>query len=230
LGLSAPLSASRLPAARKIDRSRPAPRRIAASAVVGGTTLAAALAAGAPPSVTALVGWDATALVFLTLVWLAITPMGAAATAASAQAEDASRTEGEAIFVGAGTASLVAVGFTLVDAGRSAGAMRISLIALAVVSVVLAWASVHTVYALRYARLYYAEPVGGIDFNGDDAPSYLDFVYVALTVGMTSQVSDTSLTLPRLRRTAIHHALLAYLFAAVVVALMINIVASLLRA
>ena len=197
---------------------------------MGGTTIAAALAVGASPSVTALLGWDAAALVFLALVWLAVAPMGAAATAVSAQAEDASRTEGEAILVGAGTASLVAVGFTLVDAGRSTGAARVSLIALAVVSVVLAWASVHTVYALRYARLYYAEPVGGIDFNGDDAPCYLDFAYVALTVGMTSQVSDTSLTHPRLRRTAIHHALLSYLFAAVVVALMINIVASLLRA
>ncbi len=105
-----------------------------------------------------------------------------------------------------------------------------SLIALAVVSVVLAWASVHTVYVLRYARLYYGEPIGGIDFNGGDAPSYLDFSYVSLTVGMTSQVSDTSLTRPHLRRTAIHHAPLSYLFAAVVVALMINIVASLMRA
>jgi uncharacterized membrane protein len=197
---------------------------------VGGATIAVALALGASPSVTALLGWDATALVFLSLVWLAITPLGAAATAASAQAEDASGTEGEAVLLGAGTASLVAVGFTLVDAGRSAGVARVSLIALAVVSVVLAWASVHTVYALGYARLYYAEPSGGIDFNGDEAPCYLDFAYVALTIGMTSQVSDTSLTRARLRRTAIHHALLSYLFAAVVVALMINIVASLLSA
>ena len=197
---------------------------------MGGVTIAAAFAAGAAPSATALLGWDAAAVVFLALVWIAVGPMGSAATAVSAQAEDASRTEGEAILVGAGTASLVAVGFTLADAGRSAGAERVSLVALAVVSVVLAWASVHTVYALRYARLYYADPVGGIDFNGADAPSYLDFAYVAITVGMTSQVSDTSLTVPRMRRTAIHHALLSYLFAAVVVALMINIVGGLLGA
>jgi uncharacterized membrane protein len=197
---------------------------------VGGATIAAAFAAGASPSLTALLGWDAAAVVFLTLVWLAVAPLGAAATAVSAQAEDASRTEGEAILGGAATASLVAVGFILVDAGRSAGAARVWLIALAVASVVLAWASVHTIYALRYARRYYAEPVGGIDFNGDDAPSYRDFAYVALTIGMTSQVSDTSITLPGLRRTAIHHALLSYLFSTVVVALTINIVAGLLRA
>jgi uncharacterized membrane protein len=84
------------------------------------------------------------------------------------------------------------------------------------------------VYALRYARLYYSDPVGGIDFNDDDPPSYLDFAYVALTVGMTSQVSDTSLTARRLRRAAIHHALLSYVFGTVVVAMTINIVAGIL--
>lgn len=197
---------------------------------MGVAVLGASFAVGAPASAATLLGWDAAALVFLALVWLAVAPMNAAATARSAVSEDASRTEGEAILLGAGTASLVAVGLTLVEAGRSTGATRVLLIALAISSVVLAWASVHTIYALRYARLYYGEPAGGIDFNGDDQPSYLDFVYVALTVGMTSQVSDTSLTTPAMRRMAIHHALLSYLFATVVVALTINIVASLLRA
>ena len=197
---------------------------------MGVAALVIAVAVGTPASAAVLLGWDAAAVTFLALVWLAVAPMNAAATAKSALSEDASRTEGEAVLLGAGTASLVAVGLTLVEAGRSTGATRALLIALAVASVVLGWASVHTIYALRYARLYYGEPAGGIDFNGDDQPSYLDFAYVALTVGMTSQVSDTSLTTPAMRRTATRHALLAYLFATVVVALTINIVASLLRA
>ena len=197
---------------------------------MGVVALVVAVALGTPASGAVLLGWDAAALTFLALVWLSVAPMNAAATARSAVSEDASRTEGEAVMLGAGTASLVAVGLTLVEAGRSTGATRALLIALAVASVVLGWASVHTIYALRYARLYYGKPAGGIDFNGDDQPSYLDFAYVALTVGMTSQVSDTSLTTPAMRRTAIRHALLAYLFATVVVALTINIVASLLRA
>ena len=196
---------------------------------MGVAALGAAVAVGTPASAAVLLGWDAAAVTFLALVWVAVAPMNATATARSAVSEDASRTEGEAILLGAGTASLVAVGLTLVDAGRSTGATRALLIALAVGSVVLAWASVHTIYMLRYTRLYYGEPAGGIDFNGDGRPSYLDFAYVALTVGMTSQVSDTSLTTPAMRRAAIHHALLSYLFATVVVALSINIVASLLH-
>jgi uncharacterized membrane protein len=213
-----------------IDQSRVARRRVVASAIAGGAALAATLAIGASWSVAALAAWDAAGLVFLLLVWSAVAGLDAAGTAHLAKAEDASPSEAEAVIVGAGVASLVAVGFTLVEAGRSAGATRALLIALAIGSVVLAWASVHTVYTLRYARLYYGDPVGGISFNGDARPSYLDFAYVAITIGMTSQVSDTSLTVPALRRAVLRHALLSYLFATVVVALTINIVASLLRA
>ena len=82
-------------------------------------------------------------------------------------------------------------------------------------------------YALRYARLYYAEPIGGVDFHAEDQPDYRDFAYLAVTIGMTFQVSDTDLTVKPIRRLAIQHALLSYLFGAVIVALMINIVGSL---
>jgi uncharacterized membrane protein len=211
-----------------VQNSPLAARRITVSAIAGCAGAAGALAGGASLSVAVLAGWDVAALVFLTWVWSTVSTKDPAATAAAAIVEDASRNAAEAIFVGAGTASLLAVGFTLVEAGHESGAARALLIALGIGSVVLAWASVHTVYALRYARLYYSEPVGGIDFNDDDPPRYLDFAYVALTVGMTSQVSDTSLTAVRLRRAAIHHALLSYLFGTVVVALTINIVAGLL--
>jgi uncharacterized membrane protein len=84
------------------------------------------------------------------------------------------------------------------------------------------------VFTLRYARTYYAEG-GGIDFNGDRPPDYRDFGYVAFTIGMTYQVSDTDLTSNSLRRTALRHALLSYLFGIVVVAITINVVAGLLR-
>jgi uncharacterized membrane protein len=212
----------------RLDHSGIAARRVLAAAAAGATAVAVALAVGASSAVAALAGWDSAALVFLTWVWLTIPTKDAAATAQAAQAEDASRTASEVVLIGAGTASLVAVAFTLAEAGRTSGATRGLLIALSVASVVLAWASVHTVYALRYARLYYSDPIGGIDFNAGDPPRYLDFAYVALTVGMTSQVSDTALTARRLRRAAIHHALLSYVFGTVVVALTINIVASLL--
>jgi uncharacterized membrane protein len=88
---------------------------------------------------------------------------------------------------------------------------------------------VHTVYLLRYARLYYSPPEGGIDFHGE-APSYLDFAYLALTIGMTFQVSDTDLMGKRARRLALRHALLSYLFGTVIVATTVSSAAALLGA
>jgi uncharacterized membrane protein len=115
-----------------------------------------------------------------------------------------------------------------VEAGNVHGSTRAALTGLAFVSVLLAWASIHTVYTLRYARLYYSPPVGGIDFHEDDPPDYLDVAYLALTIGMAFQVSDTELSKRPIRRAAIHHALLSYLFGTMIISVAVNIVASLL--
>jgi uncharacterized membrane protein len=109
------------------------------------------------------------------------------------------------------------------------GGTKAYLIALGVLSVALSWAMVHTVFTLRYARTYYLKPEGGVDFNESDPPTYLDFAYLALSIGMTFQVSDTNLTSKPIRRIALTHAVLSYLFGVVIVALAINVVASLLH-
>ncbi|MFF2772972.1 DUF1345 domain-containing protein, partial [Streptomyces bacillaris] len=79
--------------------------------------------------------------------------------------------------------------------------------------------------------LYYNEPSGsgrhGIDFNEDVAPRYLDFAYLAFTVGMTFQVSDTDISSQRIRAAILRHMLLSYLFGAVIIATSVNLVASL---
>ena len=133
----------------------------------------------------------------------------------------------ESVLVGAGDASLVAVWFTLAQAGHAQAPARGLLTASAIGSVALAWISVHTLYLLRYARLYYTPPDGGIDFHGE-APDYRDFAYLALTIGMRFQVSDTDLLGKRARRTALHHALLSYVFGTVIVAITVSSVAGLL--
>jgi uncharacterized membrane protein len=84
---------------------------------------------------------------------------------------------------------------------------------------------------LRYARAFYAPAVAkkpAVDFNEDDPPTYADFAYLAFTIGMTFQVSDTSITTKPVRHIALRHALLSYLFGAVILAVAINLVASLL--
>ena len=68
-----------------------------------------------------------------------------------------------------------------------------------------------------------------MDFNQDEDPTYRDFAYLAFTIGMTYQVSDTNLTDGRIRATALRHALLSFVFGTAIIATMINVVAGLLH-
>jgi uncharacterized membrane protein len=176
-----------------------------------------------------LIGWDAGAICLLLWIWSAVAKLNAEDSKTHASREDTSVRLSELIVLSSGVALLAAVGLVLIKAAHSSGVSKSSLIALGILSVALTWGLVHTVFTLRYARTFYSRPVGGIDFNEDDPPTYLDFAYLALTVGMTFQVSDTNLTTKSIRRTALAHALFSYLYGAVIVALVINVVSSLLH-
>jgi uncharacterized membrane protein len=207
---------------------RAAGRRVAFAGACG---LAAGLASAAfvPWQAGELIGWDVAAAMYLLRVWLRVAPLDADGTEKHARSEDPSVPVADIVIVSAGVACIAGSGLALTLAGRSAGGTKAYLIALAIASVVVSWACVHSVFTFRYARLYYAGKHGGIDFNSDDRPTFVDFAYVAFTIGMTFQVSDTDLTTSNVRHLALRHALLSYLFGAVIIGLTINVVASLLK-
>jgi uncharacterized membrane protein len=107
-------------------------------------------------------------------------------------------------------------------------------VALVAITLLVSWLMTHTVFAMRYAHEYYTTapgtdtPDGGLDFPGERAPDYWDFFYFALVLGMTFQVSDVQITSPVLRRLATAQGLLGFLFNTVIVALSVNIGASML--
>lgn len=169
-------------------------------------------------------GWAAAGLVYVAWTWLVITPMDAAATAAHALREEPGRVASHVIVLLAGIASLGGVAAVLVGGGVRQHPVTMAAVLLAIVA---SWAATHTTFALRYARMYYGEPEGGIDFHQESRPRYTDFTYIAVTLGMSFAVSDTDLADSRFRRTAQVHALLAYLFGTVIVALLVNLVAGL---
>lgn len=173
-----------------------------------------------------LVGWMAAAAVFVTWMLITIWPMDAPSTARHAVREDPGRALTDIMVLLAAVASLAAVALLLTAHDASGKDVHA---ALSVGSVALAWAAVHIMFTTRYARLYYGGPDGGIDFNEPDPPKYTDFAYLAFTIGMTFQVSDTSLKTKELRSTALRHSLLSYLFGTVIIASMINLVAGLAR-
>ena len=175
-----------------------------------------------------LVGWVVAATTNLCWTWFTVAPLDPKATRVHANVEDPSQRLSESLVVVAAVALLAAVGLLLIRAGQAHGATKAYLIAVGILAVIASWATAHTVFTLRYARTYYRGHAGGIDFNEGDPPAYLDFAYLAFTIGMTFQVSDTDLTTKPIRRIALAHALLSYLFGAVILALSINVVASLL--
>ncbi len=177
---------------------------------------------------SALIGWDTAALIFTAWVWLAVGRMDARMTASHATRESPSKVAADFLILVGSLTSLVAVGFVLVQSHSANKSLQGGILAgLAVLSVALSWTLVHTLFALRYAKLYYTGKPGGVNFNEQDLPRYSDFAYLAFTVGMTFQVSDTNLVSRDVRSTVLHHALLSYLFGTVIVASTINLIAGL---
>ncbi|MET7835780.1 DUF1345 domain-containing protein [Micromonospora sediminicola] len=201
-------------------------------AVMGLVGVACGTAAGVlvRPVLAPLVGWDAAALAWLALEWIRLSRLDAARTARLAKLEDPGRAMRDALLLAACLGSLLAVGMVFTTAGQvPPGLARAVYAGLGVLSVVLSWFVVHTVFTTRYARLYYGGEPGGIDFHQDEPPDFTDFAYVAFTVGTTFQVSDTDVSDRAVRRTVLRQTLLSYLFGAVIVAATVNLLATLAR-
>ncbi len=170
--------------------------------------------------------WIVAAFVFVAWMWVTLEPLDGPSTAARASREDPSRASADVLLLLASLTSLLAVGLVLVRASKMQGLDKGLLVGACVFSIVLSWSVVHTVYTLRYARHYY-DGRPSVDFNEDDLPVYADFAYLALTIGMTFQVSDTDLKTKDTRRLALRHALLSYVFGSLIVASTVNLIAGL---
>jgi uncharacterized membrane protein len=175
----------------------------------------------------ALTGWCVTSATFLVWVWVQILPLNANETARRATREDDTRAEAGFALLAASTMSLIGVGFGLRHASTLKGWSQASLTILCVLTVAVSWTVVHTVFTLRYAHEYWNDG-DGIDF-GPDKPAFTDFAYFAFTIGMTYQVSDTNITSRVIRRTVTRQALLSFVFGTTIVAVTINVVASLVQ-
>lgn len=199
-----------------------------ACAVAVGVAVGLVLALVGHPAIALMAAWAGFAAAFTALTWVMIGRYDAAQTREHANANDPNDGMAATLIVLASLASIVGVGFLLTGArshGQSAGTPAA---VVGVAGVVSSWAAVHVTYVLRYARLYFASRTDKpIDFNSDDDPDYQDFAYVAFTIGMTYQVSDTNFADRALRHLALRHALVSYVLGAVVLATTINLVVQL---
>jgi uncharacterized membrane protein len=172
-------------------------------------------------------GWAAGAGVYSAVAWLTTLRLDATQTAGHATREDPTRAVAHGLLLLASLASFGAIALVLVESGSvSATGARFALAGIALLTVAASWFLVHVLFTLRYAAVFYTDG-GGIDFNQREAPTYRDFAYLAFTLGMTYQVSDTNITSSAVRREALRHGLLSFLLGVVVLAATINLVSSL---
>lgn len=179
-----------------------------------------------------LSGWIAFCVAVSAQLWPMMMRAGPARTKELATREDDSRAIAGTITTTAAVVSLVGVVFLLSDAHSAKGIEELLLTGLAVLTVATSWLLVQTQYTLHYARLYHQNGRGIVFPHGDDhldEPIYWDFAYVAVTIGMTYQVSDTDINTRDMRRLLLGHALLSYVFGTVIIAVTINGIAGLLQ-
>ncbi|YCK82569.1 DUF1345 domain-containing protein [Arthrobacter sp. D3-18] len=175
------------------------------------------------PELAPLIGWAVAGCVFLVWAWTKAWPAGPEATGELASHEGKSRGLVDSLIIGATFISLVAVVFALIRS-QEKDPIGVAAALLAALGVVIAWALVNTVYAFKYARMYYHHR---FRFNQDEDPSYSDFAYAAFSIGMSYNASNVNQSSTPSRRIALGHALLSYFFGTFVVAVAINLVVSL---
>ncbi|GAA3019504.1 DUF1345 domain-containing protein [Microbacterium dextranolyticum] len=177
-----------------------------------------------------LAGWAALAIANVAWLLTALWPMDAARTRTHATTEDPGRVLARTIALTGSVASLGAVVAVLAGSHDTPATARL-VAGIAVIAVAASWALIQVDYMLRYAHRFYARReagvAGGIDFNQDEDPMYSDFGYFSVGLGMTYQVSDTNIEANEIRRIVVAQTLLAYLFGAVILATVINLVAGL---
>jgi uncharacterized membrane protein len=174
----------------------------------------------------ALAGWVVGAGLYVVWTRLILSGMDAEQTCRYATREDPTRWVADVVIVSASIASLGGVAYVVI-AGSGSGPETVQSAILGILTVGASWFSVHTLYTVHYARLYYSDQPGGINFHDPEPPCFQDFAYLAFTVGMTYQVSDTEIGLRSIRATVLRHAMLSYLLGAVVLAVTINLIAGL---
>jgi len=194
--------------------------RLAAATILG-AVLGLVVAVLTDPLLGVLAAINGAAALFVVTGWIVLWPIDADRTRDTVQREDFRPVAMELVIVAAALAGLVGIVVLLLLSGSGSAPAAA---AIAAGGVFMVWAALHLMYATRYAHLYYGAAAGGIDFNSDDPPAYRDFLYFSYNLGMTYQVSDTSVSNAAIRAIALRHCLLSYVFGTVILATMINLV------
>jgi uncharacterized membrane protein len=214
----------------RLFRILAARRRLMAS-VAAGVLLFAALPDQERLVTRLLMGWDLTAAIYLAFAFTMIASSNVETCHRRAAQYDESDWMIMVIVVGSAAASLGAI-FSELAVIKSAHATPWTSVLVTAATVVLSWTFTHIVFTLHYANVYYRPDeggtAGGLEFPGERPPDYRDFVYYAFVIGCAAQTADINTTSAAMRRVSLIHGIVAFGFNTAILALTINVGASLL--
>ena len=180
-----------------------------------------------------MLAWDVFCLCLLSIYWIIFYTSNPAHIRQMAADEDSSRVIIFALTLICATASMLAVIILLTTKHDSAGTKAVPFF-VAIIGMTFSWGLVHTLFAVRYAHMYYkdhdqrkGEQAAGLQFPDEEKPDFVDFAYFSFVLGMTFQVSDVSITSRKVRRMVLWHSLISFGYNAVIIALTINVIAGL---
>jgi uncharacterized membrane protein len=200
-----------------------------------GSAVVACLVFAALPSSWAvnsrlLVAWDTGIICYLALAWIMALRSSTAKMQERAAQEDESAVVVLALTLGASIASLAAIAVELAGMRDGQNGQQAFGLGMAGVTILCSWFFVHTIYAIHYAHEYYGDggERRGLSFPHESRPDYWDFLYFAFNLGAAGQTSDVVIVSRRMRRLALAHTILAFLFNTTILALAVNVGAGLL--
>lgn len=179
-----------------------------------------------------MIGWDTFSLCMIVLSWISFFVTKSQHIREQARVQDSSSSIIFIIILISTLASFLAVLLLLVTKkdGNDGASWRLPI---AIAGMLFSWFLIHTIFALRYAHKFYGDHAtkkdafaGGLDFP-DETPEYLDFAYFSFVIGMTFQVSDIEVSSKPMRKMVLLHSLLSFGFNTIMIALTINMIASL---
>ena len=183
------------------------------------------------PLTRLMIGWNTFSLCMIIMTWITFKITTPDEIRRQAELQDTSRVVIFVIVLISAFASFFAVLLLVISEKKETEAFDIPV---AMAGMFFSWFLVHTIFAMRYAHIYYGDHetqpaihAGGLIFPEDDKPDYIDFAYFSFVLGMTFQVSDIQVTSKELRKMALLHGILSFGFNTIIVALTINVIAGL---
>jgi uncharacterized membrane protein len=206
-------------------------RRRLLLAGVAGLVLLPLLPLWLRPATRMLVAWDLTAAIYVGFALWMVFRTNVETCRMRASLYDQSDWVIMTVVVVSAAASFAAIFSELAAIKSGKGPVAIEVIVTGV-TVVLSWSFTHMIFALHYANIYYRPhhrgPPGGLDFPGEHAPDYRDFLYYSFVLGCACQTADVNTTSSEMRMVSLAQGIIAFAFNTAILALMINVGAGLL--